>query len=179
MEEPIELDVLDDDSVDFLASESLIINAVSPRVSISNRGGTPKVQRVTVTDVDGSRYFDVTDGAKGNTGDQGPIGNTGPQGPIGNTGIQGPKGDTGDRGPIGETGPSGFDMVVATVDDEIGTPSVEVLTSGGTPITNLTLKFHNLKGETGNILNNSMTMQEVDNAVANGLARSISNSGGA
>ena len=61
-----------------------------------------------------------------------------------------PKGDKGDKGNAGDTGASaGFGTVSATVDDTIGTPSVEVTASGSDTAKNFAFAFHNLKGEKG------------------------------
>lgn len=76
-------------------------DGVSPIVAtqtISN--GT----RVTITDANGEKTFDVLNGAEGPQGEQGI---QGPQGPKGDTGDTGPKGDTGDTGPQGPVGPQG------------------------------------------------------------------------
>lgn len=70
--------------------------------------------------------------------------------PRGQKGAKGDKGDTGDTGATGATGaPAGFGTVTATVDDQIGTPSVEVTTSGADTAKNFDFAFHNLKGEKG------------------------------
>lgn len=74
---------------------------VSPTVGITDIDGG---HRVTITDAEGEKTFDVMDGEAGATGPQGP---TGPKGDTGAQGIQGPKGDTGDTGPQGPTGPKG------------------------------------------------------------------------
>lgn len=61
-----------------------------------------------------------------------------------------PKGDKGDKGNTGDTGsPAGFGTVSATVDDTIGTPSVEVTASGADTAKNFAFAFHNLKGQKG------------------------------
>ena len=76
-------------------------DGVSPIVAtqtISN--GT----RVTITDANGEKTFDVLNGAEGPQGEQGI---QGPQGIKGDTGDTGPKGDTGDTGPQGPVGPQG------------------------------------------------------------------------
>lgn len=61
-----------------------------------------------------------------------------------------PKGDKGDKGNTGDTGsPAGFGTVSATVDANIGTPSVEVTASGSDTAKNFAFAFHNLKGQKG------------------------------
>lgn len=92
-------------------------------------------------------------GATGPTGPTGPQGETGATGPQGPQGEQGPKGDTGDTGPTGPTGPTGaaagFGTVSATVDSNVGTPSVTVTSSGPDTAKVFSFAFHNLKGEQG------------------------------
>ncbi|WP_304068665.1 hypothetical protein [Megamonas hypermegale] len=61
--------------------------------------------------------------------------------------VEGPKGDTGEQGETGAA--AGFGTVTATIDATIGTPSVEVTTSGEDTAKNFNFAFHNLKGETG------------------------------
>ena len=52
------------------------------------------------------------------------------------------------NGEKGDTGtPAGFGTVTASVDGNVGTPSVEVTTSGTDEAKNFDFKFHNLKGE--------------------------------
>lgn len=116
-------------------------------------------------------------GPQGDTGIQGPEGPIGPQGirgiqgPKGNPftyedftqeqleGLRGPKGDVGpqgpqgEQGPIGNTGPQGefvtISKVNATIDNNVGTPSVTV-DLGGTELNRtFTFNFKNLKGERG------------------------------
>lgn len=110
-------------------------------------------------------------GEQGPKGDTGDTGATGPQGPKGEQGIQGPKGDTGEQGPAGPTGPqgeqgiqgatgpqgptgptgaaAGFGTPTATIDGNVGTPSVEIRTSGPDSAKVFEFIFHNLKGQPG------------------------------
>lgn len=56
-----------------------------------------------------------------------------------------------EKGQKGETGAAaGFGTVSATVDANVGTPSVVVTTSGADTAKNISFEFHNLKGE-GNV----------------------------
>lgn len=113
-------------------------------------------------------------GDQGIVGPKGPVGPVGPQGPQGNDGIQGPKGDpftyedftteqleglrgpqgkSGPQGPIGNTGPQGESAIIsevnATIDSNIGIPSVTV-DLGGTELNRtFTFNFKNIKGEQG------------------------------
>ena len=65
-------------------------------------------------------------------------------------GEKGEQGEQGEQGIQGETGAAaGFGSVTASVDANIGTPSVEVSTSGADTSKNFAFAFHNLKGEKG------------------------------
>lgn len=74
----------------------------------------------------------------------------GAKGDKGDTGAQGPQGKQGLKGDTGEDGDAGvITNVTASVDNNVGTPSVQV-TLGGTPNQRtIDLAFHNLKGSPG------------------------------
>ena len=81
---------------------------------------------------------------------KGATGATGPKGDTGETGATGPKGDTGPQGPKGETGAAaGFGTPKATVDANVGTPSVTITASGANTAKVFNFAFKNLKGQKG------------------------------
>ena len=83
----------------------------------------------------------------GNLENPKPINLMGPQGPIGETGPKGEQGLTGDTGPQGES--AIISEVNATIDNNIGIPSVTV-DLGGTELNRtFTFSFKNIKGEQG------------------------------
>ena len=78
---------------------------------------------------------------KGEKGDQGPAGAAGAAGAKGDAGPAGEKGATGDA--------AGFGTPTASVDSNVGTPSVTVTSSGPDTAKVFDFAFKNLKGATG------------------------------
>ena len=94
--------------------------------------------------------FVIPRGAKGDTGATGATGPKGDTGDTGPQGIQGPQGEQGAKGDKGDTGAAaGFGTPTATVDNNVGTPSVTVTASGSNTAKVFNFDFKNLKGEKG------------------------------
>ena len=67
----------------------------------------------------------------------------------GATGAQGPQGEQGAKGETGATGATPDISMTASVDANVGTPSVTITESGTAEAPSFALAFSNLKGETG------------------------------
>ena len=82
-----------------------------------------------------------------------------------------PKGDKGEQGEQGETGhtgePAGFGNVTASVDNTVGTPSVNVTASGPDTAKRFDFEFHNLKGDKGDTGDTGATGNGIASTVLN------------
>lgn len=90
-------------------------DGVSPVISVQNIVGG---HTVVITDVSGTKTFDVMNGQDGMTGPQGPKGDEGPageRGAQGDPGLTGPEGPAGKDGEPGAQGPKGDDGFSPTV----------------------------------------------------------------
>lgn len=123
-----ELTELDRNSVK--GADGVSVSSIEQIASSTADGGT-NTFRITLSNGK-TADFSVKNGSKGSTGTTGAIG------------PQGPKGDTGSAGAA-----AGFGTPTATVDSNIGTPSVTITTSGSNTSKVFNFSFKNLKGAKG------------------------------
>lgn len=125
---------------------------VTATASVDDSTGTPTVT-VVRSGPDSAPNFDFAfQNLKGEKGDTGAQGIQGIPGPAGSPGSQGPRGFTGDTGATGPQGPAGETPTItaqASVDANIGTPSVSVTKTGTILNPNFEFEFHNLRGDQG------------------------------
>ena len=121
---------------------------LSATASVDNTTGTPSVTVTKTTDDDSVNFDFAFHNMKGAKGDTGANGAPGADGKDGKDGADGAPGADGRDGADGDS----IGTISATVDSNIGTPSVTVTQSGGSgsPI-NVSMAFHNLKGEPGTL----------------------------
>lgn len=116
---------------------------ISASATINNAVGTPAVSVVKGGTTEAPTFtFNFTN-LKGQTGNQGPQGDPGP---AGSDGAQGPQGDPGPQGPVG---PTPVITATASVDNAVGTPSVQVVKGGTDTNPTFAFNFSNLKGAKG------------------------------
>lgn len=157
---------------------------ITMEVSVDDTSGTPSATVTKRGDLASPVYNVAFSGIKGYKGDKGDTGDTPDisatasvnsssgtpsvnvtksgtvDNPIINFAFQNLKGDKGDKGDKGEDGTIGTTPVIsatASVDSNVGTPSVTVTKSGDIHTPNFDFAFENIKGQTGATPNVSAT----------------------
>ncbi len=117
----------------------------TPTATVDANVGTPSVT-VTTSGPNTAKVFNFE--FKNLKGQPGTNGVDGLQGDKGDPGEKGEKGDPGEKGDSGAA--AGFGTPTATVDANVGIPSVTVTASGEDTAKVFNFNFKNLKGEPGN-----------------------------
>lgn len=116
---------------------------ISASATVNNAVGTPAVSVVKGGTAEAPTFtFNFTN-LKGAKGDDGAPGSQGPQG------EPGPAGDDGAQGPQGPVGPTPVITATASVNNSVGTPSVQVVKGGTDENPTFAFNFSNLKGAKG------------------------------
>lgn len=172
------------DGVDGRNGRDGITPDITMEVSVDDTSGTPSATVTKRGDLASPVYNVAFSGIKGYKGDKGDTGDTPDisatasvnsssgtpsvnvtksgtvDNPIINFAFQNLKGDKGDKGDKGEDGTIGTTPVIsatASVDSNVGTPSVTVTKSGDIHTPNFDFAFENIKGQTGATPNVSAT----------------------
>lgn len=119
---------------------------ISASATVNNAVGTPAVSVVKGGTAEAPTFtFNFTN-LKGTKGDDGAPGSQGPQGDPGPAGSDGAQGEQGPQGPVG---PTPVITATASVNNSVGTPSVQVVKGGTDENPTFAFNFSNLKGEKG------------------------------
>lgn len=125
----------------YAISKQGVSGAAAKIVSVTastTAAGTQATVTNTGTETNAKLSFTIP---KGDKGDVGPVGPTGPEGKLGPTGLDGKLGPTGQA--------AGFGAPTATVDANVGTPSVTISATGPNTAKVFSFSFKNLKGQKG------------------------------